>query len=68
MDVPVDNPVISPEGDTDATAGLLLLQVPPAGEPTHVVVAPPHKNVVAPAIAGALTLTTFVVMQPEVVV
>jgi hypothetical protein len=63
VDIPVTMPVDIP---TEATAGLLLLQVPPMVASSSVVVRPEHTARVPLIAAGSgSTVTTAVVIQPE---
>jgi hypothetical protein len=63
--VPPEIPDTTPEDDTAATPGALLLHEPPDNEFVSVVVPPTVSNPV-PLIAGGLlfTVTTFVARQP----
>jgi hypothetical protein len=56
-----NTPVTSPEASTVATAVLLLLQVPPAGVLTSVVVEPSHTLIVPVIADGAVVTVTIVV-------
>jgi hypothetical protein len=56
-------PLVSP---ADATAGAVLLHVPPVGVLANVVVEPMHTLVVPViAVGSGLTVIVFVVLQPE---
>lgn len=62
--MPAETPLTTPEVFTEATAGLLLLQVPPVAEPVNVVVVPVQIDVVpviVPAVAERLIVINLVV-------
>ena len=66
MEVPGVTPVTKPDPViTVATAGVPLLQVPPPASPLSEVVKPWHTlNVPVMAVGNALTVITFVLLQP----
>jgi hypothetical protein len=61
---PVDNAVVSPDPDTDATAEEPL-QVPPDGLPVSKEVEPTPHNRKLPVIVTSSTVTVTVVEQPD---
>ena len=63
--VPAATPVTKPEPVTLATAGLLLLHVPPLTELLSVIVAPAHTvpdPLIVPAVALPFTVTVAVLL------
>ena len=64
--VPPPSPVITPDVPLTATMPVLLLQVPPVGEPVSVAVLPWHTVVVPVMPVGAeVTVIVVVATQPE---
>ena len=53
--------VTTPVADTDPISGALLVQVPPVGFDTNVVVAPPAQTVLVPEIAEGTAFTVAVI-------
>lgn len=63
--VPADTPVTTPDDEpTTAIDVLLLLQVPPDGEPASVIVLPTHTCVGPDMVGVGLTVITTVVKHP----